>query len=576
VSQTAAILVRSWSSGHGAVRALRALGVHAHLAGERSLLDSRVAVDLRLWLTVLIDPSDDVAWIGVLKHPSLGISDRGLLLLRRAGGFASLLVPEFDFSVLDATDRARLEGAIAHVRDARGRIGRESTADVLERLCTALAIRPRIAASPEGDGGLGIAQLDVLLERVRNVESATVDPFAVLASLAREDSGEDLPVVRLHHDPRVVIVTTVHSAKGLEFDHVALLGIPPARIGPAKSAVDTLTLQRVDGRQLLGVRLDPRGGLADEWDPMATVARAISQERAREESLRLFYVGFTRARRSVMFGLPAANERGVDSQLARVRSVFLDEARFGAAVKVIAGERVGDTAARVRLPTLRRREFEARWAASEVRAVQHPTDSLDTRSARHELVARFRERAHVVLGSPTSPGIPWIDAFESVSDTVWGELIHGWFATWGFRGEPSVHEADSYLTGRWRTDDRELSGWLVELGLAVRDRIPDFRQLIEGRRLRFELPLVSVDDGRILTGRTDLLIDVGDRELVVIDVKAGTRVAVPDEIPGDTQYAPQLAAYQRMLTAAGYRVRETGLLFVQGPSWVRVAGDWLA
>jgi hypothetical protein len=41
------------------------------------------------------------------------------------------------------------------------------------------------------------------------------------------------------------------------------------------------------------------------------------------------------------------------------------------------------------------------------------------------------------------------------------------------------------------------------------------------------------------------------------------------EIPGLREYAGQLDAYRKVLEAAGYRVIETGLVYVRGPAWVR-------
>lgn len=51
--ESAAVLVRSWAAGERAVRALRTHGVDAQLTGDRGLLTSRVAIDVRLFLRAL-------------------------------------------------------------------------------------------------------------------------------------------------------------------------------------------------------------------------------------------------------------------------------------------------------------------------------------------------------------------------------------------------------------------------------------------------------------------------------------------------------------------------------------------
>jgi DNA helicase II / ATP-dependent DNA helicase PcrA len=89
-------------------------------------------------------------------------------------------------------------------------------------------------------------------------------PFRELASLQRAIAARRVAISELCRDDAPLTFATAHATKGLEFDHVAVLGMEKGRFPSARS-------------------------LADAPDP----ARALEEER------RLAYVAWTRARRSL-------------------------------------------------------------------------------------------------------------------------------------------------------------------------------------------------------------------------------------------------------------------------------------
>jgi ATP-dependent exoDNAse (exonuclease V) beta subunit len=570
--ETAAVLVRTWQMATWAAETLREHGIAAQLTGDRALLQSRVAVDLRVLLAALLDTTDDIALAGLLKHPSIGLTDRGLLLLRTGGGYGRLFDPAVDLGVLDAGDRAPLEAALPLLREGRRRLGRESTAGVLEWLIAELHWRPLIAAGPEGERGEGLAQLDILLDLVRGWEADRVDPVAVARQLAEGGSEDDLPVVQLQHGPQVVAVTTVFAAKGREFDHVALLETQ-------KCGSDGITeghcfrLGHPQGRTLFGVHVDPLQGLTRRRDPIAVLACRQGTLEGRAEGLRLFYVGFTRAKLSVTFGIGKARigKARADNLAQPLREVFVDNDELRGAVAVLDPDdaKVRERQRPQRPRTRRLRPFEAQWAKPDgyvlARATALDEAGLDTAA----IVDDFRARAKVVAG-PAAPKLPVLPAYADVDEIVWGDVVHGWLDRWRFAGTPTTAEAQAYLQDRWRSDEAAIAKWLVALGLHLRDQLPGFADLLK-HTLHFEWPLVGIDGKAIFRGRTDLVVELPGREVVIIDFKAGGHVATAKDIPGLKEYAPQLEAYRRMLEGAGYKVRESGLVYVRGPSWARTS-----
>jgi ATP-dependent helicase/nuclease subunit A len=570
-NETAAVLVHAWETGYWAVDALREYGIDAQLTGDRALLESRVAVDLRVFLRALADPSDDVALAAVLKHPSIAVTDRGLLLLRSGGSLARLFAPEPDLGALEDRDRAALSAAMPLLREARSRLGRGPTADVLERLATELLWRPFIGAGPEGERLVGVAQLDVLLDIVRSAEAERVDPQAVIAALDGADrSGADLPVVRMAQDRRVVTVTTVFAAKGLEFDHVLLTETQKPAFALIKNGDGAALLGRPGGQPLLGVRLDPHGGLTPIADPLGVIVRCADRAEAIAEGLRLFYVGFTRAKRSVTFALRKKRKGTLSENLRLAFRAAADNPDHAESIHFISPDEVDvrEASRPVRKRATRGGDFVSVWAPRAGWTLARPSGAREILEG-SGLVDAFRSRASVVIGPAAAP-VPAVPGLEDVPEIVWGDVVHGWLERWHFEGAPHAAEAERYLEERWSFADSRLAEWLVSLGLGVRDGLPGFSELLaRAKQIHFEWPLVGVEPDVVWTGRADLVLELEGNDVVILDFKAGSHAATADDIPGIREYAPQLEAYRRMLAAAGKRVVETGLVYVRGVSWVR-------
>jgi superfamily I DNA/RNA helicase len=85
-----------------------------------------------------------------------------------------------------------------------------------------------------------------------------------LGGLARSVETTRQRILELRRDDALLTLATAHGTKGLEFDHVAVIGLDEGRFPSARS-----------------------------------VSEAVEPERALEEERRLAYVAWTRARRSL-------------------------------------------------------------------------------------------------------------------------------------------------------------------------------------------------------------------------------------------------------------------------------------
>ncbi|TML00244.1 MAG: ATP-dependent helicase [Actinobacteria bacterium] len=190
--------------------------------GGLRFLDAAHVKDLIALLRLCDNPADEVSWFRVLQLLD-GVGPvrarRALDALQAPGGRAPSL-DRWPQACLELPDSARapavalLEAlACAHGADAKA-----SSGALVEQLCEALA--PLITARYE-DGRARVSDLDQLAAAARSSESVrqfvselVLDPPCSSADLARPP----------HLDEDYLVLSTVHSAKGLEWEAVHVIG----------------------------------------------------------------------------------------------------------------------------------------------------------------------------------------------------------------------------------------------------------------------------------------------------------------------------------------------------------------
>ena len=327
---TIAVLCRRRAQFDLVASALRARGVPVELVGLGGLLATPEVRDLVSTLQVLSDPTAGAALARLLTGARWRVGGRDVAALwRRARSLAArheeaaggtrdpVRDTVSDASLVEALDdlgppeayseegyrrMAYLAGELAALRRRTAQPLPDLVADV-ERT---LLLDVEVAAAPDRERAAGRAHLDRFAEVAADfsVDAEVPTLGAFLAYLAAaEDAERGLEAGVVDVDTDRVQVLTVHAAKGLEWDVVAVPGLTvevfPDRESSRSSgwltSVPTLPYPlRGDGRDLpvLDLAATDQKGLDDARKDFVEACR----ERAVREERRLVYVAATRAR----------------------------------------------------------------------------------------------------------------------------------------------------------------------------------------------------------------------------------------------------------------------------------------
>lgn len=244
----AAVLVRSHAAGVEIAQALRAEGIQVTRSGGGGLLDEPEVVDLVAALRVLGRPEEGsslirllagsrwrvgVADLAALQRHAHAIARRGLTDEQRAADRGAVAA-EASASIVDAldavVDERRLEGATETglermlqagrlLRELRSRAGMPLP-EFVRAVEHALRLDIEVIARPNG----GHDALDAFAREVHAFAAAdergSLDAFLTYLEVVEDGRGPEAP--QPQQGDGVVLVMTMHAAKGLEWDLVAL------------------------------------------------------------------------------------------------------------------------------------------------------------------------------------------------------------------------------------------------------------------------------------------------------------------------------------------------------------------
>ncbi|MCM3660656.1 ATP-dependent helicase [Georgenia satyanarayanai] len=331
--QTAAVLCRTRSQFTGVVEALRARDVPVEVLGLGGLLAAPEVVDVRAALEAAHDASRGDSAMRLLTGAGLGAADLHVLGAW-ARSLAAATGAKGEASVVEAVDEPpapgwRAPSGAAMTTDGLRRVRRLgdllrqvrslsylSLPEVVAHTITLMGLDIEVAARAGRVPAHARGNLDAFVDVAASFAADTGGLGTFLGWLdAAEERERGLEPVDADPEPGAVQVLTVHAAKGLEWDVVAVPGMVesqfpsykgrPSADGAVSSAgwlTDRTALPyplRGDAESLPALDIPPAPTHADVRDALAQLRRDGGRHAVGEER-RLAYVAVTRARHTLL------------------------------------------------------------------------------------------------------------------------------------------------------------------------------------------------------------------------------------------------------------------------------------
>ncbi|HEX2052550.1 MAG TPA: ATP-dependent DNA helicase [Actinomycetota bacterium] len=638
-----AILVRRKSHMTLIYSVLREQEIPVEVAGLGGLLQVPEVLDTVAWLRLIADPGPSGnRWLArILLGPRFRIHYRDLAILARWAAARSRelsdskratappadtipiadetalepdevafslpealdhleLIPELPPDVLERLLRMRRE-----LQELRRHAG-SSLVDLVQRVIAATGIGDALASSPRRDAAASEGNLRQFCNLAGNFAPISGEPSLAefLEYLDAAEEAEDTLELPVSTAEDSVKLSTIHGAKGLEFEVVFVPGVAAAENRDGKKVYSIFPDERVSnpmrnyGLLPHGVREDaehlPSPTTVDAWGNQVLkkpeAFREELKERAVEDERRLYYVALTRARQRLYVTAAWWYER---QQRPHGKSLFFEELAGHPAVEDLGEAEcppesplLAELEARAVWPPVVRNLFQATAVFPEgpVKALedllageQSAEDLLNaldagTKLEAESLLDQYRKQI-ALLSAGRSPSeqpsfVPAgsLTASQAV-DIAAGRLSPHLLARplpqrpsrearIGVEVHRWIEERARGLTGLADEEALDAAASEVDAGRiaalkAAWDRDYGHRKLavLPGGEPMAEVRFVLKVGDRVIRGRMDAVYESEDGGLEIVDFKTGARLEHPDY--------DQLAVYAGALRNLGIPVART-------------------
>lgn len=616
-----AILVRRKSHMTLLYSVLREQEIPVEVAGLGGLLQVPEVLDTVAWLRLVADPGPaGNRWLArLLLGPRFRVHYRDLAILARwaaarsreladakrldSQGPDTVPVPdttdlepdEVAFSLTEALDHlelipelpAEVVERLLRMRNELHSLRRHAGAsllDLVQRVIATTGIGDALAASTRRDAAASQGNLRQFCSLAGNFAPISGEPSLAefLDYLDAAEEAEDTMELPVTTSEDSVKLTTIHGAKGLEFEVVFVPGVAAAENKDGKKVYSIFPDERISN-PLRNYGLLPHGVREDAGHlPSPTTVDAFGnsvlkkpdvyreelKERAVEDERRLYYVALTRARQHLYVTAAWWYER---QSRPHGKSIFFEELAGHPAV-----EDLGEAECPPESPLLAELEARAVWppvvrnlfqatslfpdgpvkALEDLISGEQTSDELLAaldRAAREQaesLLAEYRHQIQV-LGAPgIAPGTAQARAATLTASQV-VDLAAGRISATSLERplpqRPSRRARIGVEVHRWIEDRaRRLTGLADEEALDSAGLTEDASRIAElksawereygSRKLAVlpggepmaELRFVLKVGGRMVRGRMDAVYEMEGGGLEIVDFKTGTRTDKPD------------------------------------------------
>jgi ATP-dependent exoDNAse (exonuclease V) beta subunit len=419
-----ALLFRA-TSGFGVYEtAFEAAGIpYVSIAGS-GFYDKPEIRDLLNMLTALANPWDDLAQVGFLRSPAIGLSDAALFTLRQNGSGERqpfYLAIQDPHPELNAQDQEKVRFAAQLQAELGTKINRQPVGVVLKELIDHTHY-PAVMAAVSNRAARNI---DKLLQETLSSGYIKVQDYLIYLNLIK-DTG-----VREGEAPteanQSVQLMSIHKSKGLEFK-VVVLADASHRSGGFAS--DLYLLKEMG--------LCPNADKAERKPLAYQLSRRVDQKYAEAESNRILYVALTRAQEKLIISGHASQgshhlrSDGWIKDMLNILMISLEEYQDEPLSEI---RKLGENQA-LRLEMA---PFDPEWTP----AVQPATPEVALSTAPSDLCEPLEIKESEAASDEISANkFIWRATGTAVRPPAWviGKMVHEALQHWYFPGEPFLEE----------------------------------------------------------------------------------------------------------------------------------------
>jgi len=259
------ILYRTNAQSRPFEEQLRRRKIPYQIFGGISFYERKEIKDLVAYLKLIANPADDVSFERIVNYPKRGIGAKTISQIAALARGKSVPYYQVALQAEDHPDLAgklkRIEPFVTLIEKYRNRIGTEPVDLITQDLVEELRLIQDLLSADPIVGQTRVENIEAFIEGVAeyaraNAEAHLTDYLGEISLFTDIDSYRET-------DDKLTLMT-IHSAKGLEYDTVCLVGLE---------------------------------------EGLFPLQQAISDPVKLEEERRLFYVGMTRARKKVCISL---------------------------------------------------------------------------------------------------------------------------------------------------------------------------------------------------------------------------------------------------------------------------------
>lgn len=545
--------------------ALRQAGIPFYVLAGIGFYDQPEIVDLINYLRLLLNWHDEVALVGVLRSPLVGLNDATLTTLAQNGNLfngINQFLHDHKTAGPEPDEAARLDEFYRHYTELNEQISQLSTAEILNQIVVRTNFLPILAGLP--DGSQKIANVKKLIDLALEWETAEnlspidfIRRIRIYRSQAVHEGEANLATAQ----GDAVTLMTVHAAKGLDCQVVFL----PLLAGKINYRADRFLFNSESGTAsgaAVALKVNDNGQNCFYYDYL----NQLERRRTLAEEKRLLYVAMTRARSYlVCSATPAHKESGVtDKSLFDLSADIFKTAAVQNLCRVTA--RPKTEIFNQPAPTLESHTQSIVLEDEEIQQIRAQIQPVYLKPVIEKLTATaFAEKIMASEKPKSSATRP--DSSQPLSPTERGTLIHKAFSWWDFQSLDSFETMLSELLRPHRLNKDETQTVFSELAVWAQMLLsPDNRlqPLIKtAKSTRREVEVLGLFGETVLEGKIDLLLEYSDGSLSIIDFKSDRIDTEPDPVLMK-KYATQLDFYAFILKrCAGQKVREHAVYFIR-------------